>query len=66
MAKYVIDGIAELNNINHSALYEHDILTFQVAAIFGIDEDGAESRVSEFLVDSRCAVERELLIKLLK
>jgi hypothetical protein len=46
MAKYVIDGLAELYNINLSALYEHDILTFKVAAIFW--EDEAKNRVSDF------------------
>lgn len=58
--------ITEINDINLSALYELEIQNNQVAAILGVDEDEAESRVSDFLQDLRFAVDRELLIKLLK
>lgn len=66
MAKYVIYDVAEINDINLSALYELEIQNNQVAGLLGVDKDEAESRAQDFTGDLRFAVDRELLIKLLK
>ena len=57
--------ITEINDINLSAIYELEIQNNQEAALLGVDEDDAESRAQDFRGDTRCAVNRELLIKLL-
>jgi hypothetical protein len=58
--------ITEVNDVNLIALYEKDIQSDQVESLLAINEDEAEDEVSDFLTNSRCAVDRELLISVAK
>ena len=58
--------ITEINDVNFGALYEKDIQSDQLASLLAINEDEAEDEVSNFLTNSRCAVDRELLFSVAK
>lgn len=58
--------ITEINDVNLNALYEDDIQNDQVAALLRVKEDEAEDQLSDLLTNIRFAVDKELLIKLLK
>lgn len=56
--------ITEINGVNLGALYEKDIQSDQVASLLGVNENEAEDVVSDFLTNTRCSVDRELLLSL--
>jgi len=58
--------ITEINDLNLGALYEKDVQTDQVASLLGINEDEAADEAADFLTNSRCAVDRELLFSVAK
>ena len=58
--------ITEINDVNLGALYEKDIQSDQVASLLGVNENEAEDEVSDFLTNSRYAVDRELLFSVVK
>jgi hypothetical protein len=58
--------ITEINDVNLGALYEKDIQSDQLASLLGVNEDEAADEVSDFLTNSRYAVDRELLISVAK
>ena len=58
--------ITEINDVNLGALYEKDIQSDQVASLLGVNENEAEDVVSDFLTNTRCSVDRELLLSVAK
>lgn len=58
--------ITEINGVNLGALYDKDIQSDQVASLLGVNENEAEDVVSDFLTNTRCSVDRELLLSVAK